>query len=280
MTPARSQASDVLGISRRRGRASMVHVPVGLMRPSPKAKLAAYLICCLVIYVMGTTIYQSHFAGIFVPDVEVDESGRTRVRRRPHLHRQKLDPKQPTYVSFLDIVVWLAVDCHGYGGYQDGPLWKNLTLYFSVLFFCVCSPWTSGPMVFLDKYRTEVDAILEGYLTMIDLIVPPTALQGHEAYKGVMAKFCHIDWKLQQKAPHQVPMFNDLIRQSKMCDSTMVTVDLWDIVQQSKAYDSKLKAEISVVAPTGIIFHESRCGCILVASLFASFCSRRYAGLQ
>ena len=126
-------------------------------------------------------------------------------------------------------------------------------------------------MVFLDKYRTEVDAILEGYLTMIDLIVPPTALQGHEAYKGVMAKFCHIDWKLQQKAPHQVPMFNDLIRQSKMCDSTMVTVDLWDIVQQSKAYDSKLKAEISVVAPTGIIFHESRCGSTLVANLLASF---------
>lgn len=106
---------------------------------------------------------------------------------------------------------------------------------------------------------------------MIDLNVPPTAVQGHTAYQGVTAKFCHIDWKLQQKAPHKVPMFNDLIRQSKMCDSTMVTVDLWDLATQAKAYDAKLKSEISVVPPTGVIFHESRCGSTLVANLLAGF---------
>lgn len=214
MSSVRHQANnEVVRISRRRGQAFMSLSKLGGGH-SPKTKMAAYLICLLVVYVMGTTIYQSHFAGMFVPDIEVDETGRKRVRRRPQLHRQKLDPSKPT---------------------------------------------------------TEMDAILEGYLTMIDLNVPPTALQGVESYHGVSAKFCHIDWKLQQKAPHKVPMFNDLIRQSKMCDSTMVTVDLWDIVKQSKAYDAKLNAEISVVPPTGMVFHESRCGSTLMANLLAGF---------
>ena len=76
---------------------------------SRNTKIAAYIICFLVVYVLGTTIYQSHFAGMFVPDVEVDESGRTRVRRRPQLHRKKLDPSQVTYV--LVLLGWLVVVC-------------------------------------------------------------------------------------------------------------------------------------------------------------------------
>lgn len=82
---------------------------------SRNTKIAAYIICFLVVYVMGTTIYQSHFAGMFVPDVEVDESGRTRVRRRPQLHRKKLDPSKVTYV--LVLVEWLVAVCVCW----DGP---------------------------------------------------------------------------------------------------------------------------------------------------------------
>lgn len=117
-----------------------------------------------------------------------------------------------------------------------------------------------------------MDAVLEGYLTLIDINIPPTALQGVEVYQGVTAKFCHIDWKLQQKAPHKVPMFNDLIRQSSLCDSTMITVDLWDITKQARAYDDRVGGdEILPVPPTGMIFHESRCGSTLVANLLAAF---------
>lgn len=67
-------------------------------RRRQQTKLAAYVIGFLTLYVVGTTIYQSRFAGMFVPDIETDESGHSRIRRRPHLHRQKLDPDRQTYV--------------------------------------------------------------------------------------------------------------------------------------------------------------------------------------
>ncbi len=116
-----------------------------------------------------------------------------------------------------------------------------------------------------------MDAVLEGYLTLIDINIPSTALQGVGTYRGVTAKFCHIDWKLQQKTPHQVPMFNDLIRQSNLCDSTMITVDLWDITKQARAYDDQVGDDILPVPPTGVVFHESRCGSTLIANMLAAF---------
>jgi hypothetical protein len=127
--------------------------------------------------------------------------------------------------------------------------------------------------MFICFHSTEADAVLEGYLTLIDINIPRSALQGVDAYRGVTAKFCHIDWKLQQKAPHKVPMFNDLIRQSSLCDTTMTTVDLWDMAKQARAYDDQMSAsqQILPVAPTGIVFHESRCGSTLMANLLAGF---------
>jgi len=110
-------------------------------------------------------------------------------------------------------------------------------------------------------------------LTIVDINIPPSSLQGVDAYRGVTAKFCLLDWKLQQQEPQKVPMFNDLMRQSKMCDSTMITVDLWDIAKQARAYDDQLTAsnEILAVPPTGVVFHESRCGSTLTANALAGF---------
>jgi hypothetical protein len=45
------------------------------------------------------TIYKSHFAGVFVPNVEIDpQTGRKRTRRRPERHGQRWNPDQVTYV--------------------------------------------------------------------------------------------------------------------------------------------------------------------------------------
>jgi hypothetical protein len=90
-------------------------------------------------------------------------------------------------------------------------------------------------------------------------------------YKGITAKFCHIDWKLQEKEPHKVPMFNDLVRKSALCDSTMVTLDLWDLVKQAHSYDTMQSKDVLPVPPTGVIFHESRCGSTLIANMLGGF---------
>jgi len=119
--------------------------------------------------------------------------------------------------------------------------------------------------------RTEYDAVLEGYLTLVGIDIPSTSLQGVDMYRGITAKFCHIDWKLQEKDPHVVPMFNDLMRQSAMCDSTTIVVDLWDLARHAQTYDSQLSAHVLALSPTGIIFHESRCGSTLMANMLAGF---------
>ena len=63
-----------------------------------------------------------------------------------------------------------------------------------------------------------------------------------------------------------------------MCDGTVVTVDLFDMTRQASAYDAKINATSTkqkdaayYVPPTGVVFHETRCGSTLTANLLASF---------
>lgn len=124
-------------------------------------------------------------------------------------------------------------------------------------------------------------------MTLIDIHVSDTSLQGgtgSKTYSDVVATFCHIDWELQQKNPSTVPMFKDLKGQSKMCDGTIVTVDLLEATEKAKAYDAKFGVDavsakkkgkkdtmLPIPEPTGVIFHETRCGSTLTANLLASF---------
>jgi hypothetical protein len=64
-------------------------------------RVAVWVIGVLMVYVSVMTIYQSHFAGMWVPDIQIDEWGRSRVRRRPSRHRQRMHPDQATYVTIL-----------------------------------------------------------------------------------------------------------------------------------------------------------------------------------
>jgi hypothetical protein len=126
----------------------------------------------------------------------------------------------------------------------------------------------------------DYDAVLEGYLTLVDLQIPIGGLQGMSERYNARATFCSIDWRLQQKKPSDVPMFRDLQAQSKMCQATKIVVDLFDVVQEAKQYDANFatgheivgkKPVIQVVPPTGVVFHETRCGSTLFANLMAAF---------
>jgi hypothetical protein len=125
--------------------------------------------------------------------------------------------------------------------------------------------------------RTMHDAVLEGYLTLVNIQVTPSSLQGQEKY-SVVASFCSIDWIAQQRNPSTVPMFKDLQKQSILCDSTLLRVDLWDMVQRARAFDASLFNQtnpladvVKSVPPTGVVFHETRCGSTLTANALASF---------
>jgi hypothetical protein len=94
----------------------------------------------------------------------------------------------------------------------------------------------------------------------------------------VIGSFCHIDWKLQQTNPSTVAMFRDLQDRSLMCQGTYLKTDLLDITRRARAYDAAVQAQNSTtlspsfsVPPSGVVFHETRCGSTLTANLLASF---------
>ena len=162
---------------------------------------------------------------------------------------------------------------------------------------------------FLSHTHTKsdfLDAILEGYLTLIDISLPhpkdglipqqpaqlmmnpqqtmnqtsTTPFATNSSYQGVTATFCHIAWDLQQRNPSLVPTFHDLQQQSMLCPGTMIhNVDLYSLVQQAKAYDDDLlpmhdarhrRYHQVVAQPTAVLFHETRCGSTLFSNLITA----------
>jgi len=143
--------------------------------------------------------------------------------------------------------------------------------------------------------------IIEEYRTLVQLSVPNGALSQHQhqqkhqhqhqqehhrRYGKVRATFCEIDWDLQTANPSTVAMFRDLQAQSSRCLETQtVVLDLYDLVQAAKKYDgyhddtqssgnnnsnsNNNKDKDNEVYPTGVVFHETRCGSTLVANLLA-----------
>ena len=133
----------------------------------------------------------------------------------------------------------------------------------------------TGEVINLRTKKEKTDAILEGYLTLIDIQVQSlVGTTGTDSNKyTVYGIFCKIDWKYQQTNPSIVSMFRDLKAKSIMCESTTVRVNLYNIVQATKKYDSESNhGTVSVIdTPNGVVFHETRCGSTLFANLLASF---------
>lgn len=102
--------------------------------------------------------------------------------------------------------------------------------------------------------------------------------QGEEQRYRVSATFCDIDWSLQRHDPASVSFFDGLRERSPSCASTSHTVDLFDTVQTIRRHDDNSAATSvvrSVSIPTGVIFHQSRCGSTLAANLLAAAVPRK-----
>ncbi|KAG7343583.1 aspartyl/asparaginyl beta-hydroxylase [Nitzschia inconspicua] len=132
---------------------------------------------------------------------------------------------------------------------------------------------------------STIQDILEGRLTLIDIQInnlrnggTPTTTNKDHQYRA-KGTFCDIDWSLQQYNPSTVPMFRDLQSQSTNCTYSKITVDLWIIVQKAKQYDiiqqqqqrqQPSRTVSSSPVPTGVVFHETRCGSTLVANVLST----------
>jgi hypothetical protein len=124
---------------------------------------------------------------------------------------------------------------------------------------------------------------MEGHYTLVDIRLPNEGLlasaDGKQKYKGVQGRFCVINWNLQADDPSKVPMFKDLEEQSMLCDSTMYSVDLWDISRKAADFDNRNQTFAATVPrpgqgpvkPTAVVFHETRCGSTLIANVLAAF---------
>lgn len=131
---------------------------------------------------------------------------------------------------------------------------------------------------------TPFDGVMEGYLTLIDLVLPNDGLllkdDGSNGYDGVKGIFCHISWERQQSNPSAVPLFSDLKQQSPLCASTTITIeiDLYTLTQQAHQYDqnthnftvTSARAGHQVSRPTAVVFHESKSGSTLVSNMLAA----------
>ena len=124
--------------------------------------------------------------------------------------------------------------------------------------------------------NAPMDLIKEGHLHLINLEVSSNPFrkgkESQNAYSGISATFCHLDWKVHKEDPSSVPMFKDLQQQSSGCRKKSVSVDLGTAVMEARNYDEKHSgSKIKALAPKGFVFHESRCGSTLVANSLASF---------
>ena len=124
---------------------------------------------------------------------------------------------------------------------------------------------------------TTTTTILEEYRTLIELSIPPGALTPGEHRKGrygkVHATFCAIDWDLQSANPSTVPMFKDLKGRSSSCKATKTVVtDFYKLARAARDYDAEQSGRNETDEapyPSGVVFHETRCGSTLVANLLA-----------
>lgn len=207
--------------------------------PLQRQRRFCRLVCWILVAGVGYQILAAHVLRGMVPDIEIDKTGRKRVRRRPERGR-KVGTDGRTV--------------------QKGPL----------------------------------DGIIEGHLHLIDIHVPTTRDALQSTRYNIQGTFCVLEWTAQQKDPTRVPLFDDLVRSSELCQVTKHTTDLYDAVQAAREFDLQLRnatlnhdiwereqfrhipqpeahAIERSIPPTAVVFHESRCGSTLVSNLLAAF---------
>lgn len=121
------------------------------------------------------------------------------------------------------------------------------------------------------RKRLEQIKRSEVHLIGIDLSSNPFEHASGKKTYSVKGRFCQLDWDKHKSDPAGVPMFKDLIHASPKCQRTTFDYDLWQSVQEAKAYDANNETNTHAMSPKGLVFHESRCGSTLVANSLAAF---------
>mmetsp|Transcript_15551 Transcript_15551/g.43643 ORF Transcript_15551/g.43643 Transcript_15551/m.43643 type:complete len:541 (-) Transcript_15551:157-1779(-) len=142
--------------------------------------------------------------------------------------------------------------------------------------------------------KEMLEKILSGKMHLVDINVDEgefrraSSTSSAPSYAGFYGVFCSLDWKLQKDNPSQVPMFKDLLEQSKGCDPyerernrfdlrhLMALLRAHDWQQQGLQDDAGVATPMKVLNLTAVAFHESRCGSTLVANTFAAMSPQKH----
>ena len=150
-----------------------------------------------------------------------------------------------------------------------------------------------------------LERVLSGHLHLVELETVEEELLSAppNSYAGVYGKFCRIDWSLHKKDPSSgehytkitlmylgvvwfpwnvslncvffcftcpVPMFRDLVQNSKDCDGKQWKFNLHKIAQLARERDAMNDNIVHPLNLTAVVFHESRCGSTLAANTLAA----------
>lgn len=110
--------------------------------------------------------------------------------------------------------------------------------------------------------------ILAAATQLVDLDFGDRPALEDDAYEGVVAEFCPLDFAAQKAKPPEQPMFKDVVAHSG-CDKKrdVVRVDLREAVALAAEFDADNAGALPrVLDLAGVVFHESRCGSTLAAN--------------
>mmetsp|Transcript_18862 Transcript_18862/g.28680 ORF Transcript_18862/g.28680 Transcript_18862/m.28680 type:complete len:478 (-) Transcript_18862:242-1675(-) len=121
--------------------------------------------------------------------------------------------------------------------------------------------------------KSKISPILEATVHLVNIHVTKIVWKKNTSpayYDGIEAEFCQLDWKSYMDSPTTVPMYRDLINKSKHCERDRIVVNLRDIVEKVRIYDSHHDhTETTQILDPNFIFHESRCGSTLLGNILA-----------
>jgi len=138
----------------------------------------------------------------------------------------------------------------------------------------------------------KIDLVLSASVHLVGIEPVRHQIEGSNgpgSYSGITGEFCKLNWAAHKESPSSTPMFRDLVGKSPDCKSNSFHLDLNEIVAASKRHDEDVKADSTLadgtidgidasllavpraIQPTGVVFHESRCGSTLVANSLAAF---------
>ena len=151
------------------------------------------------------------------------------------------------------------------------------------------------------QYPTVLEPLFSGNFSLIGLKIPKDLSPRRENYEGVDATFCTVGWDVQKQRPdyckfllrnvkrsslshlflanlltriiittifRSVPRYEDVIWEThKYCRKNSITMDLGELMKAIRLHDEENPHRINLMKPSGIVYHNSRCGSTLTANM-------------